>query len=1635
MRPWDRLQDRLWVLYGYTDLCWFWIDCMPLVDWWFGWFGWAISGVDYFISVLAALDIGAPKYRMRRRKKPPDLNRYYTGKRRRYQLRWMTAARIAERAIVHKFQEQQQLAAEMAEFLDVNGLPLEEQGRFYLNQLDPEMLERFVCDELRDPTAIVRLQTSLVSTTHAANARAAWLRAEAAKAGHPAANLWMHSSPTVNNSSSPDPSVLDPVTPSTSRKKNRRRGKKKVHTEPEPSYEFLHTPAVLDTGASYGLTPFRDDFVTYDEVDVTVKGVGSENRVKGFGMVLYRAKASNGDVIFMPGLAYHMESTDIRLISPQAYHQVWSGHSVVTGSQYHLHLNKPANGIPTVSHVIETDMDSATNLPLLRDVATTPKERADIGPLFARRLGLAQKSTNGFFFGADGSWNLTRIEDEDFDTPTEVDYSFGLFDGILNAAQCTTSESNANLSAPQKELLLWHHRLGCSMKKAQYLMKPHTRAKSEGGPSVRYPPVIPTRHASTSTCDPPMCATCEIARAKVRKPESKKEKAVKKNEGALYRNKYAPGDFVSMDTISVPIKGRLFSGFGADSADSYAGVTLFHDAGSGIIRVFPQLAMTAGDSLASKIEFENFLWETAGATVKHYHSDGGVFTAEAFKNDCKLKKQEQTFSGVGAKHQNVGAERSVQTIFWMCRTFLLHAALRWSGHGCDDPELWPQALCYAEWLFNRTPSMSSGMSPMERLTGALSDHRELLRARVWGSPTYVLESRLQDGAKIPKFAARAKVGQFMGFSPSHSSMVGIVRNLTTNHMSAQYHIVVDEKFETVWGISSEHESTLDDKVNQIWTRLFTSGISRDLYVSPEYDPDTGELLYEPPPMEPDWLTPEELRDRKDRISDQQRRGKQHRSRYEDEFKKEEPLQQPSRKVVIDEHPTEFNPSAESEGDGLEDAVENDSIDRIVDTSVPSDVPTSANPWAGRIRKRRSSWKTRRDDRVNLSTSNWHAAKAFTPAQLASLSEDEKRILRDDSFAEFFGHYNITLSRDRQVPIEVKRTAAQPRKQRQTYERLAELSEQQLRAMKLEIDNIEDFMSSPLSQHIQLATNYSGYGGGVKELICDYVSPWFLNAKTGISSADNPSWEEAMNGDEAEGYWEAAKLEIATLEKMKAWDVVDRSSVPKGQRVLPGLWALKKKRLPSGEVRKLKARFTVRGDKQIAGVDFNETWAPVCKWTTVRMMFILQLMLGLKSSAADVECAFLHGTLPPEEQVYVEMPKGFVQPNKVLKLRQSLYGLKQAPRCFWEYLTKVMEENGMQQSKFDSCLFVGEKVIALAYVDDILFWSKDESDITDMMVNLRESGLMLERESDAAGFLGVDINVLEEDSNGRPTKMELTQTGLIDRIITNLGLDGTPGGKAVPAQSKPLHRDEDGPECEGDFNYAAVVGQLLYLSGHTRPDIAYAVNCCARYMFSPKQSHELALKQIGRYLRATRTRGIVITPSENLLSIDAFPDADFCGMYGVEKPNDPACVKSRTGFVICISNVPVLWMSKLQTKTALSTMEAEISALAHCCRELFPIMDISQFFTEYFKLGPSVTTMNVSVHEDNSSALILAESIPPEHTPRSKFFHLETVWFREEIVKRGIKLLKIDTKEQLGDIFTKGLPKVVFEYLRFKLCGW
>ena len=281
---------------------------------------------------------------------------------------------------------------------------------------------------------------------------------------------------------------------------------------------------------------------------------------------------------------------------------------------------------------------------------------------------------------------------------------------------------------------------------------------------------------------------------------------------------------------------------------------------------------------------------------------------------------------------------------------------------------------------------------------------------------------------------------------------------------------------------------------------------------------------------------------------------------------------------------------------------------------------------------------------------------------------------------------------------------------------------------------------------------------------------------------------------------------------------------------------------------------------------------------------------------------------------------------------------------------------------------------------------------------------------------------------------MTQTGLIDRIITTMGLENA-NPKETPAKHGTLPKDAQGEDCNEDFNYASVVGMLLYLEGHSRPDISFAVNQCSRYTFAPKRSHKEAIKHIGRYLKGTRDKGITLKPTKDL-KIDCFVDDDFAGLWGYEDDQDPTSVRSRSGFLFIVGGCVISWSTKLQTEIALSTMESEYIAMSMAMKELIPLRRTVIAICEGLELSTDlISSIQSDVWEDNAGALALAKLEPPRMTPRSKHYSIKYHWFREFINSDRIVLNKIDTKAQLADILTKSLPKEQFVVLRRLLMGW
>ncbi len=534
----------------------------------------------------------------------------------------------------------------------------------------------------------------------------------------------------------------------------------------------------------------------------------------------------------------------------------------------------------------------------------------------------------------------------------------------------------------------------------------------------------------------------------------------------------------------------------------------------------------------------------------------------------------------------------------------------------------------------------------------------------------------------------------------------------------------------------------------------------------------------------------------------------------------------------------------------------------------------------------------------------------------------------------------------------------------------------------------------------------------------------------LNSADFPSYHEAMNNlDEKEEWIKAMQAELAQLHKMDCWDVIDRTA---DMNVLTSVWAFRKKRFPDGRVRKYKARFCVRGFEQKDGIDYFEEqiYSPVVGWGTIRTLLTLAVHLNLETTQVDYTNAFIHA--PLSENVYCEMPKGFRIEGKILKLKRSLYGLRQSPVNFFKRLKSALEKTGLkQQNEHNPCLFIGKGVICITYVDDCLFFAKDQASIDKVIASIqdkkRDDRLELNVEDDVAGFLGILMKKHEDGS------VELLQTGLIDRILRVMKLDNC-GSKPTPSDTKPLGTDKNGPSCEESWSYASVLGMMMYLASNSRPDITYAVHAAARHTHNPRASHEVALKRIARYLQGTRDRDMIIKPNTKL-QLDCAVDADFAGLFSVEDPEDPVCAKSRTGYVITLGGTPILWVSKLQSQFALSTTESEYIALSTAMRDVLPLRRLLDCLAPHLDPQRERLTKLTIVWEDNDACRLLANSGDiPRITPRNKHFATQLHWFKSHLGK-DIIVERVDTANQGGDIMTKGLAEKEYVPKRKMLMGW
>ena len=564
-----------------------------------------------------------------------------------------------------------------------------------------------------------------------------------------------------------------------------------------------------------------------------------------------------------------------------------------------------------------------------------------------------------------------------------------------------------------------------------------------------------------------------------------------------------------------------------------------------------------------------------------------------------------------------------------------------------------------------------------------------------------------------------------------------------------------------------------------------------------------------------------------------------------------------------------------------------------------------------------------------------------------------------------------------------------------------------------------------------------------------VDPRVYAAKSPGSDPDMPTFHQAVNGEHAEEWVKAMQLEVATLVQQRTWTTVPRTPTI---NVLKSTWAFKLKRLPDGTPYRFKARFCARGDLQKEGVDFFDTYAPVVQWSTIRLLLSTVLTEGWATRQVDYTNAFAQANL--NEEVYLEFPKMFApksRSNVVLKLVKSLYGLRQAPRTFFEKLRDGLLERGYTQSQNDPCLFMKNGILCVVYVDDTIFAGADsdilEEEIRALGVSDTEQrhSFQLRNEGEVGAFLGIQIT-----KTGKRT-FSLSQTGLIAKVLATAGMTDC-NGVSTPTGNTPLGSDVDGAPFSEPWQYRTVIGMLMYLAANTRPDISFSVHQAARFSHSPRQSHAIAVKRILRYLKETQDKGLIMAPTEEN-RVDCYVDADFAGTFAVENPQDPNSVKSRTGYVIMYRGSPLLWVSKMQTQIALSTMEAEYVALSQSMRDLIPIRQILQeIMTTVFHIKPTITYRSISkafedvkdgslpsnidhstVYEDNQACLKFARMA--QLSPRTKHIGIPYHWFRSKVESLDIQIEPISTTKQLADPFTKGLSQVPFELFRKALMGW
>ena len=511
--------------------------------------------------------------------------------------------------------------------------------------------------------------------------------------------------------------------------------------------------------------------------------------------------------------------------------------------------------------------------------------------------------------------------------------------------------------------------------------------------------------------------------------------------------------------------------------------------------------------------------------------------------------------------------------------------------------------------------------------------------------------------------------------------------------------------------------------------------------------------------------------------------------------------------------------------------------------------------------------------------------------------------------------------------------------------------------------------------------------------------WRTGHRAMLAAVHEPATlTEALQSVQSQEWQQAMSEELASLAMHHTWSV---QPTPAGIKPIPVKWIFKIKRSSSGDILRFKARLVAKGFLQREGVDFDEVYAPVSKYATLRALLAVVAARDLDLHQLDIKTAFLHGQL--EEEVWIEQPPGFptADSSQSCRLHRALYGLKQAPRAWHKRLSEQLGQLGFAPSQADPSLCTrankGRSTYVLVYVDDILAAADNTQDIKDYKAAL-SSAFDTHDLGEAETFLSMTIG---RDRSART--IGLSQAHPTERLLAEHGMSGCrPMSTPLPSGYKPARADAAACDNVIAQQYPRLVGSLLYLATCTRPDISYAVGVLSQHMTAPNAALWQTAKGVLRYLAATAQQALHFGTSST--SIAGYTDADYAG--------DTYTRRSTTGYVFTLYGGAITWSSKRQATVAASTTEAEYMSAAAAVKEALWLRHL---------LGDlDINTPRISIFVDNQSAIKLLHN--PISSQRSKHIDVAHHFARERVIRGEVDFAYLATADMLADMLTKAVPR-------------